>query len=218
MSESWWPTLPPRKVSTDSASLPRISSMRSSTALLFDGSIQASRIGSGASSIVVTPTAQGPRPTAFGDRSARGCRPPSDPRSRRTGRMSCSPCPTSSRTCRVVFEIHRRDPFPLVWMPLLHEEDPYWPFDDYPPSASIDRRPRGRDGARGRPTRRRLWRRRLIESMSSRLASSSPSTPRRRRGSSNGAVPRSNRLRRRASTASPEPWRPSGVPFPMPAL
>lgn len=30
---------------------------------------------------------------------------------------------------RVVFEIHGRDPFPLVWMPLLHEEDPYWPFD-----------------------------------------------------------------------------------------
>ena len=31
---------------------------------------------------------------------------------------------------RIAFEIRRRDPFPLAWMPLLHEDDPYWPFDD----------------------------------------------------------------------------------------
>ncbi len=31
---------------------------------------------------------------------------------------------------RAVFEIHGTDPFPLVWMPLLHEEDPNWPFDE----------------------------------------------------------------------------------------
>jgi glycosyltransferase involved in cell wall biosynthesis len=31
---------------------------------------------------------------------------------------------------RAVFEIHDADPFPLVWMPLLHEEDPNWPFDE----------------------------------------------------------------------------------------
>jgi glycosyltransferase involved in cell wall biosynthesis len=31
---------------------------------------------------------------------------------------------------RTVFEIHGDDPFPLVWMPLLHEEDPNWPFDE----------------------------------------------------------------------------------------
>lgn len=31
---------------------------------------------------------------------------------------------------RSVLEIHGKDPFPLVWMPLLHEEDPNWPFDE----------------------------------------------------------------------------------------
>jgi glycosyltransferase involved in cell wall biosynthesis len=31
---------------------------------------------------------------------------------------------------RAVFEIHRDDPFPLVWMPLLHEADPNWRFDE----------------------------------------------------------------------------------------
>jgi len=31
---------------------------------------------------------------------------------------------------RAVFDIHGNDPFPLVWMPLLHEEDPNWPFDE----------------------------------------------------------------------------------------
>jgi len=31
---------------------------------------------------------------------------------------------------RAVFEIHRDDPFPLVWVPLLHEADPNWPFDE----------------------------------------------------------------------------------------
>ncbi len=31
---------------------------------------------------------------------------------------------------RAVLEIHGNVPFPLVWMPLLHEEDPNWPFDE----------------------------------------------------------------------------------------
>lgn len=31
---------------------------------------------------------------------------------------------------RAAFEIHRDDPFPLVWVPLLHEADPNWPFDE----------------------------------------------------------------------------------------
>ena len=31
---------------------------------------------------------------------------------------------------RAVFEIHGTDRFPLVWMPLLHEADPNWPFDE----------------------------------------------------------------------------------------
>ncbi|MEA3503477.1 MAG: glycosyltransferase family 4 protein, partial [Actinomycetota bacterium] len=31
---------------------------------------------------------------------------------------------------RAVFEIHSDHPFSLVWMPLLHEEDPNWPFDE----------------------------------------------------------------------------------------
>ncbi|MEA3510517.1 MAG: glycosyltransferase family 4 protein, partial [Actinomycetota bacterium] len=31
---------------------------------------------------------------------------------------------------RAVFEIHSDDPFPFVWMPLLHEEDPNWPIDE----------------------------------------------------------------------------------------
>ena len=30
---------------------------------------------------------------------------------------------------RAVLDIHGADPFPLVWMPLLHEEDPNWPID-----------------------------------------------------------------------------------------
>ncbi len=31
---------------------------------------------------------------------------------------------------RAVLEIHGTNAFPLVWMPLLHEEDPNWPFDE----------------------------------------------------------------------------------------
>ena len=31
---------------------------------------------------------------------------------------------------RAVFDIHGSDSFPFVWMPLLHEEDPNWPFDE----------------------------------------------------------------------------------------
>jgi glycosyltransferase involved in cell wall biosynthesis len=31
---------------------------------------------------------------------------------------------------RATFAIHDEVPFPLVWMPLLHEADPNWPFED----------------------------------------------------------------------------------------
>jgi len=31
---------------------------------------------------------------------------------------------------RSVLTIHGEEPFPLVWMPLLHEEDPNWPLDE----------------------------------------------------------------------------------------